>query len=82
MSHKQLTRREVRDWIVRAVRQKLRRPALDAEFTFLRLPAPDKSGATWWLHTVGEEMLTWTTEYLEAFGEAVEQAQQTFDLSD
>jgi hypothetical protein len=46
------------------------------------LPHPDRSGATWWLHSLGEEMLTWTPECLDTFVAAVERAQHQFDLTD
>jgi hypothetical protein len=82
VAHAQLTRQELHDWIVREVRRKLAWPDFAAQVTFMRLPHSDRSGATWWLHSLGEEMLTWTPECLDTFVAAVEHAQQRFDLTD
>lgn len=82
MARAQLTRQELEDWIVREVRRTLASPDFAARVTFMRLPHADRSGATWWLHTLGQEMLKWTPEYLDTFVAAVERAQQQFDLSD
>jgi hypothetical protein len=82
VSHQKVTRAELRAWIVQEVRRTLKQPAFDVDLAFLSLPGPDRSGATWWLHTVGEDMLTWSEAYLDAFDAAVRQAQETFDLSD
>jgi hypothetical protein len=82
VAHAQVTRQELHDWIVREVRRKLAWPDFAAQVTFMRLPHPDRSGATWWLHSLGEEMLTWTPECLDTFVAAVERAQHQFDLTD
>lgn len=82
MSHQRLTRGELQAWIVQEIRRTLKQPAFDVDLAFLRLPSPDRSGATWWLHTIGEDMLTWSDAHLEAFDAAVQLAQQKFDLSD
>jgi hypothetical protein len=82
VAHAQLTRQELQDWIVREVRRKLAWPDFAAQVTFMRLPHADQAGATWWLHSLGEEMLKWTPECLDTFVAAVERAQHQFDLTD
>jgi len=71
VAHRQLTRQELHDWIVREVQRKLAWPDFAAQVTFMRLPHPARSGATWWLHSLGEEMLKWTPECLDTFVAAV-----------
>ncbi|HYK82097.1 MAG TPA: hypothetical protein VEU55_03055 [Gemmatimonadales bacterium] len=80
MAHVPVTRQELHDWVVADVRRQLAWPGFDAEFTVLRLPSPDHSGATWWLRSLSEDMLKWSTECLDAFATAVERAQRAFDV--
>jgi hypothetical protein len=80
VAHARVGPRELHDCIVAEVRRTLAWPGFEAEFALMRLPRPDKSGATWWLRTLSENMLRWNTDCLDAFVAAVERAQQAFEL--